>query len=73
MFYVRYFISFLAPSQFTNDEMIKKMEEFINKLKEDKEQIQIVRYLSETLDSMKRNKISREKCEQFLESIKNKK
>ena len=73
MFYVRYFISFLAPSQFTNDEMIKKMEEFINKLKEDKEQIQIVRYLSETLDSMKRTKISREKCEQFLESIKNKK
>ena len=70
MFFIQYFISYLAPSQFTSHEMISKIEQFINKLKEDKEQIQSVKYLMIILDLMKRTKISREKCEKYLESIK---
>ena len=46
------------------------MDNLINELKEDKEQSQIVRYLSETCDIMKRTKIAREKCEKYLETIK---
>ena len=70
VFFVRYFISFLAPSHFTSDEIIQKMDNLINELKKDKDQSQIVRYLSEECDIMKRTKISREKCEKYLESIK---
>ena len=70
MFFLRHFISSLAPFQFTDDKMISKMGEFINKLKEDKEQTQTAKYLMVTLDSMIRTKISREKCEKYLESIK---
>ena len=69
-FYLKYFISYLAPSHFTTDEIIQKMDNLINELKEDKEQSQIVRYLSETCDIMKRTKIAREKCEKYLETIK---
>ena len=69
-FYMSYFISFLSPSQFTNDEIIQKMDKLINELKEDKGQSQIVRYLSETCDIMKLKKISREKCEKYLETFK---
>ena len=47
------------------------MDKLINDLKEDKDQSQIVRYLSETCDLMKKTKISREKCEKYLESNKN--
>ena len=46
------------------------MEELINELKKDKEQSQIVRFLSEKCDIMKRTKISREKCEKYLELLK---
>ena len=70
VFFVKYFISCLAPSHFTNDEIIQKMDNLINELKKDKDQSQIVRYLSEESDIMKRTKISREKCEKYLESIK---
>ena len=69
-FYLKYFISYLAPSHFTTNEIIQKMDNLINELKEDKEQSQIVRYLSETCDIMKRTKIAREKCEKYLETIK---
>ena len=69
-FFLEYFIEFLSPSQFTNDSIIKKMEELINELKQDKDQSQIVRFLSEKCDIMKRTKISREKCEKYLESLK---
>ena len=69
-FFLEYFIEFLSPSQFTNDSIIKKMEELINELKQDKVQSQIVRFLSEKCDIMKRTKISREKCEKYLESLK---
>ena len=69
-FFLEYFIQFLSPSQFTNDSIIKKMEELINELKQDKEQSQIVRFLSEKCDIMKRTKISREKCEKYLELLK---
>ena len=69
-FFVKYFINFLAPSHYTNDNMIKKMDKLINDLKEDKDQTQIVKYLTETLDTMKRMKISREKYEKYLENIK---
>ena len=64
-FFVRYFINYLAPKQFTSDDIIQKMEKLINDLKEDKDQTQVVRYLSETCDTMKRMKISREKCEKY--------
>ena len=69
-FFVEYFIEFLSPSQFTNDLIMKKMEELINELKKDKEQSQTVRFLSEKCDIMKRTKISREKCEKYLELLK---
>ena len=70
MFFVNYFIAFMAPSQFTIDYIIQKMDNLINELKKDKDQCQIVRYLSEESDLMKRTKISREKCEKYIESIK---
>jgi aminopeptidase N len=69
-FYLSYFISYLSPSQFTTDEIIQKTDNLINELKQDKDQSQVVRYLSETCDIMKRKKIVREKCEKYLESIK---
>ena len=69
-FFVHYFINYLSPQQFANDEIIKKMDDLINELKEDKDQSQVVKYLTETCDTMKRRKISHEKCEQYLESHK---
>ena len=69
-FFLDYFISFLSPSQFTNDDIIQKMDKLIEELKEDKDQSQTVRFLSETCDIMKKTKIAREKCEKYLESIK---
>ena len=67
-FFVSYFIGYLAPSHFTDDEIIQKMDKLINELKEDKDQAQVVRYLIQTCEIMKRTKISREKCEKYLES-----
>ena len=69
-FFVQYFIGYLSPRQFTEDAIIQKMDKLINELKEDKDQTQVVRYLTETCDTMKRIKISREKCEKYLESHK---
>ena len=69
-FYVRYFINNLAPQQFTNDEIIKKMENLINELKKDNAQSHVVRYLTESCEIMKRVKLTREKCEQYLENKK---
>ena len=69
-FFLSYFISFLSPAHFTNEEIIQRMEKLISELKEDKDQTQIVRYLSGTYDIMKRRKILREKCENYLELIK---
>ena len=70
IFFMNYFIEFLSPYQFTNDDIIGKMDKLINEFKEDKEQSQMVRFLSEKCDIMKRTKIAREKCEKYLESIK---
>ena len=70
VFYIKYFISLLSPSHFTNDDIIQKMDKLIAELKEDKDQSQTVRYLSETCDIMKKTKIAREKCEKYLESVK---
>ena len=70
-FYVQYFIKYLSPKLFTNDEMIQKMDKLINELKEDKDQSQVVTYLTERCDTMKRINISREKCEQYLKNKKN--
>ena len=67
-FFVNYFIGYLSPTQFTDDEIIQKMDKLINELKDDKEQTQVIKYLTQTCDSMKRIKISREKCEKYLES-----
>ena len=69
-FYVQYFINYLSPQLFTNDEMIQKMDKLINELKEDKDQSQVVTYLIESCDTMKRINISRVKCEQYLKTIK---
>ena len=69
-FFVQYFIGYLSPRQFTEDDIIQKMDKLINELKEDKDQTQVVRYLTETCDTMKRIKTSREKCEKYLESHK---
>ena len=70
VFFVQYFISYLSPSQFTNDEIIQKMEKLITELKQDQDQSQTVRYLSETYDLMKRIKIARENCQKYLEKHK---
>jgi aminopeptidase N len=70
VFFVKYFISYLSPSQFTNDEIIQKMEKLITELKQDQDQSQTVRYLSETYDLMKRIKIARENCQKYLEKHK---
>ena len=67
-FFVNYFIGYLSPTQFTDDEIIQKMDKLINELKDDKDQTQVIKYLTQTCDSMKRIKISREKCEKYLES-----
>ena len=67
-FFVNYFIGYLSPTQFNDDEIIQKMDKLINELKDDKEQTQVIKYLTQTCDSMKRIKISREKCEKYLES-----
>ena len=69
-FFVRYFIAYLSPQQFTDSNIIEKMDKMINELKEDKDQTQVVKYLIETCEIMKRTKISREKCEKYLESNK---
>lgn len=69
-FFVEYFISCLSPSQFTNDDIIQKMDNLILELKKDKDQTQTVRFLSETCDQMKRIKIARENCEKYLEKVK---
>ena len=69
-FFVNYFIGYLSPTQFTDDEIIHKMDKLINELKDDKDQTQVIKYLTQTCDSMKRIKISREKCEKYLESNK---
>jgi aminopeptidase N len=70
VFFVKYFISYLSPSQFTNDEINQKMEKLITELKQDQDQSQTVRYLSETYDLMKRIKIARENCQKYLEKHK---
>ena len=44
------------------------MDKLINELKDDKDQTQVIKDLTQTCDSMKRIKISREKCEKYLES-----
>ena len=69
-FFVNYFIRYLSPKKFTNDEILQKMEKLINELREDKEQSQALKYLTQTFDDMKRAKISREKCEKYLENHK---
>ena len=69
-FFLRYFIKFMSPAHFTNDEIIQKMENLIKELEEDKEQSQTVKYLSETCDIMKKTKMSREKCEKYIKSNK---
>ena len=69
-FYVKYFITYLSPKLFTNNEIIQKVDNLINELKEDKDQSQVVTYLSESCDTMKRINISREKCEQYLKNQK---
>ena len=69
-FFVEYFINYLSPEKIANDEIIKKMDDLIKELKEDKEQSHVVKYLTESCDIMKRIKISHEKCEKYLESLK---
>ena len=69
-FFVNYFIRYLSPKKFTNDEILQKMEKLVNELREDKEQSQALKYLTQTFDDMKRAKISREKCEKYLENHK---
>ena len=71
-FFVRYFIAYLSPYQFTSDDIIQKMDKLIEELKQDKDQSQTVKYLSETCDTMKRTKLAREKCEKYLEKKKKK-
>ena len=56
-FFVNYFIGYLSPTQFTDDEIIQKMDKLINELKDDKDQTQVIKYLTQTCDSMKRIKI----------------
>ena len=69
-YYLSNFVSYLAPFQFTNDEIIQKMSSLIHEFK-DKENNEITWYLQEVFNSIKKKKIEEEKCEKYLIKIKN--
>jgi aminopeptidase N len=69
-YFLSNFISYLAPFQFTNNEIIKNMTSLIDEYK-DKKNKEIVLYLQEVFSSIKRKKKEEEKCEKYLEKIKN--
>ena len=62
------YINYLAPFQFTNDSIIKKISSIINNYK-DNEIINL--YLKEVLNNIKRKKEEEKKCEIYLNNLKN--
>ena len=71
-YFINIFISYLAPFQFTSDDIIQRMDNLINKYK-DKENKEIYICLQEVSNSIKRKKVEEEKCEKFLKSKKKEK
>ena len=62
-FYVKNFIDYLSPNMFVEEEMIKKLEELVEKVKD---LPQVKRYIMEEVDLMKRKLITHKLCEEYL-------
>lgn len=62
-FYVRNFISYCSPNMFVEEEIIKKMDDLVEKVKD---MSQVKRYLMEEADSMKRKLVAHKLCEEYL-------
>ena len=60
------YINYLAPFQFTNDSIIKKISSIINNYK-DNEIINL--YLKEVLNNIKRKKEEEKKCEIYIKEL----
>ena len=69
MFYVKDFISECGPSYYPTDEIIKKFEDLLEKVKD---MSQVKKYVAEECDLLKRKKKAHELCEEYMKSIENK-
>ena len=65
-FYIKEFVSACGPKHYPTDEMIKKYEDLIEKVKD---MSQVKKYVSEECDFLKRAKKSQELCEEYMNSI----
>jgi aminopeptidase N len=65
-FYIKEFVSTCGPKHYPTDEMIKKYEDLIEKVKD---MSQVKKYVSEECDFLKRAKKSQELCEEYMNSI----
>ena len=68
-FYIKDFISTCSPSHYPTDEIIKKFEDLIEKVKD---MSQVKKYVEEECDLLKRRKKAFELCEEYLKSTENK-
>ena len=62
-FYVKDFISYCSPNMFIEEDIIKKMDALVEKVKD---MSQVKRYLMETTDLMKRKLVAHKLCEEYL-------
>ena len=65
-FYIRDFISDCGPRHFPTDEIIKKYEDLIEKVKD---MSQVKKYVSEECDLLKRKRKAHKLCEDYMNSI----
>ena len=68
-FYIRDFISECGPGYIPTDEIIKKYEDLIEKVKD---MSQVKKYVSEECDLLKRKKKAHQLCEEYMKTIENK-
>ena len=68
-FYIKDFISECGPSYHPTDEIIKKFEDLLEKVKD---MSQVKKYVAEECDLLKRKKKAHELCEEYMKSIENK-
>ena len=68
-FYIKDFISECGPSYYPTDEIIKKFEDLLEKVKD---MSQVKKYVAEECDLLKRKKKAHELCEEYMKSIENK-
>ena len=65
-FYIRDFISGCAPRYYPDDDILKKFEDLIEKVKD---MSQVKKYVSEEYDLLKRKKKAHILCEEYMKSI----